>query len=372
MRIGHNLLFMIPGVVGGTQTYALSLIRALAAADERNEYVVYVNRESAGIDITDAPNFRIVQCDVRASSRPKRYAYEQGVLPVKVRRDRIDVLHSMGYVGPLFSPCPHVVTVHDLIYEGYREFMDVRRRRWLRFFVRRSVERATEVVTVSESAKREIVDDIGVDASKVTVVHGAGRDTTNALARSPLEVITRSCIRQPYVAAFGSMNPGKNIGRLVEAFAASRHRDVTLVVIGHLSPLSGLDADLDRLGLRGRVVTTGFVPDDDVLPLIAGASAFAYPSVYEGFGLPVLDAQEMGVPVICSHAASLPEVAGDGALFFDPYNVGEITAILERVLDDAELRNDLIARGTANVARFSWSRAADETLQVYARAVARA
>ena len=230
----------------------------------------------------------------------------------------------MGYVGPLFSPCPHVVTVHDLIYEGYREHMEVRRRRWLRFFVRRSVKRATEVITVSESAKREIIDDIDVDASKVTVVHGAARDLSSAAARDFGEVIRATCIRQPYVVAFGSMNPGKNIGRLVEGFAASTHRDVTLVIIGHTSSLPRLDSTVDSLGLRGRVVTTGYVPDDDVLPLLAGATAFAYPSVYEGFGLPVLDAQTLGVPVICSQAASLPEVAGDGALFFDPYNVDEI------------------------------------------------
>lgn len=362
---------MIPGVVGGTQTYATSLIRALAASDQTNDYVVYVNRESADLELVDAPNFEIVRCNVRATSRPARYAYEQGVLPLRLRRDRIDVVHSMGYVGPLLSPCPQVVTVHDLIYVGFQDHMGDRRRRMLRLFVRATVRRAAEVITVSENSKNEIVADMHVDPARVTVIHEAGRETRERATGSidSAGVIARYGLRPPYIAAFGSLNPGKNIARLVDAFGASAHTDTQLVLIGHLD--ADVRAQTDRSGTAQRVVTTGYVPDADVLPLIGGAAVFAFPSVYEGFGLPVLDAQTMGVPVVCSGVASLPEVAGDGAVFFDPHSVDAITNALDRVLDDAGLRQRLVENGRNNAARFSWSRAAAETLRTYERVVAR-
>ncbi|MEO7557028.1 MAG: glycosyltransferase family 1 protein [Acidimicrobiales bacterium] len=373
MRIGLNLLYLIPDVVGGTQTYATSLLHALTEIDHDNEYVAFTNREARRLDLGSAINLRVVPCPVPATRRSVRYAYEQLVLPVQARRFDLDVLHSLGYVGPLLAPCPHLVTVHDLIYEGFKESMSAGRQRALRFFVRASARRADRVITVSASSRAAIIGAIDVDPSKVEVIYEAGRSLGGppdvAAERTVLQTYG---IRGPYVAAFGSPSPSKNLPRLVEAFAiAAVDADTVLVLIGHVAETDELRRAISRLGLTDRVVLTGYVPDGHVVPLLRGASLFAFPSLYEGFGLPVLDAQGLGVPVVCSASASLPEVAGPGALFFDPRSVESIAAALRRGLTDEGLRRRLVAAGTANVARFSWTKAARETLAVYEAAAGR-
>jgi glycosyltransferase involved in cell wall biosynthesis len=366
LRIGLNLLYLVPGVVGGTETYARSLVGALAGLDGEEDYRLYVNEETADAGLFDGLDVEVVPCAVRAASRPARYAYEQLRLPRRLRRDDIDLLHSLGYVGPLVLPCPHVVTIHDLIYVGFRDHMSARRRHALRLFVRATARRAARVITVSESSRRELMDDIGLDRARVTVIHEASRDVDPASLPADPTVVERYGLADRYIVAFSSLSPSKNIASLVDAYAEIASEVVeSLVLIGHLPPDSGVRAQIDALGLGNRVTVTGWVPDDDVLPLIGRAALFAFPSLYEGFGLPVLDAQAMGVPVVCSSAASLPEVAGSGALFVDPRSVSDMADGLRRVLADDELRSELVIKGRANVDRFSWHQAAVETQAVY-------
>lgn len=370
MRIGLNLLYLLPGIVGGSQTYAVSLIRALAALDTENEYFLYLNRDSEDLEITAAINFRRVICPVQAVRREARYAYEQLRLPGALRRDRIDLLHSLGYVGPLAQPCPQVVSILDLIYRGHQAMMTSRKQKALEFFVKQSARRASQVITISENSKREIAEDVGISPNKITVTYLAGRPP--AAPSTPQErapVLARYGINTPYVLAFSSANPVKNIPRLMEAFAdACAGLPHQLVLLGHAP--SGMDfaAEAAQRNLAGRVVVTGYVPDADIAPLLQGASVFGFPSLYEGFGLPVLDAQQAGVPVICSTAASLPEVAGDGAVLFDPQSVTQMRDALRACLTDDALRESLTARGYANAVRFSWEKTARQTLEVYAKA----
>ena len=372
MRIGLNLLYLLPGVVGGTQTYAVSLIGALAALDTQNEYVLYLNRESEDLDITLATNFRRVVCPVQAASREARYAFEQLRLPALVRQDRISLLHSLGYVGPLLTPCPHVVSIMDLIYRGHQVMMTSRKQKALEFFVKQSARRAGHILTISENSKREIVADIGVRPDQVTVTYLAGRPVVPTTPPQRTQVLARYGITAPYVTAFSSPNPIKNISRLLEAFAeAGAGLPHQLVLVGHAPHGTDFAAEAAQRRLAGRVVVTGYVPDADLTPLLQGAALFAFPSLYEGFGLPVLDAQQEGVPVICSTAASLPEVAGDGAVLFDPLSVPQMRDALRAGLTDLPLRDSLAARGRANAAKFSWDKTARQTLDVY-RQTARA
>ncbi len=370
MRIGLNLLYLLPGIVGGTQTYAVSLIQALAALDTQNDYVLYLNRESEALEITAAANFRRVVCPVQAAGREARYTFEQLRLPLLLRQDRVNLLHSLGYVGPLFPPCRSVVTIHDLIYRGHQTMMTSRKRKALEFFVKHTARRASQIITISENSKREIAEDIKISSDKITVTFLAARPA--AAPSTPQErapVLSRYGITGPYVLAFSSANPVKNIPRLMEAFAdACADLPYQLVLLGHAPHGANFAAEAERLGLSGRVVVTGYVPDADIAPLLHGASLFAFPSLYEGFGLPVLDAQQAGVPVICSHAASLPEVAGDGAVFFDPLSVHEMGDALRACLSDSALRENLVRLGHANAARFSWEKTARQTLDVYRQA----
>lgn len=362
MRVAINLLYLIPGVVGGTETYAAGLLAAFAAARGDHEFVLFTNREAAE-RFPDLPeNFRQVVCGVDATNRASRYAYEQGVLPTRVAAARPDVLHSLGYVGPLRAPCPHVVSIPDLNFVGHGAAMPGFKRRVLGAFVRMTAARADHIITISEFSRGQIAARFGLDAaSRITVTHLAGRPAPEGPADPAL--LAHYGAKPPYVVAFASQSPHKNIPRLLEAFAmASAGIEHTLVLIGHL-PTGGLAPPASARS--GRVVYTGYVPDAHVMPLLAGADAFVFPSSYEGFGLPLLDAQACGVPVACSSAGSLPEVAGDGALVFDPTSVTAIAAAIRTLATDERARAALRARGRANVVRFSWSATAERTFSVY-------
>lgn len=365
MLIALNLLYLIPGVVGGTETYARALIHALAEEDKDNEYAVFLSREAADIDVTPGPNFRRIVCPVVAMRRAVRYTWEQGVLPLRLLREKPDLVHSLGYVGPLAARCPQVVTVHDVNYLGHKGRRTAIGRRAFQFFVERTVKRADRVITISEFSRSEIVKHMRVSPDKVTVVHLAGREPADEpLSDSPPSEVVRS-IGRPYVMAFSSLSAHKNIPRLVSAFARiSSAVPHSLVLVGHPPEKSAVRTEL-QAALGDRVLFTGYLPDSDVEALMHGASLFASPSLYEGFGLPILDAHDAGVPVACSSAGALPEVAGEGAILFDPLSVDDIATALKRSLLDMDLRHSLVAAGYDNARQFSWGRTARETLDVY-------
>ena len=369
MLIALNLLYLIPGVVGGTETYATSLIHALAKADTDNEYVVFVNKGAADLDITPGDNFRRVVCPFIALRRIVRYSWEQGVLPLQLRRERADVVHSLGYVAPLAAHGPHVVSVHDLNYLGHQGRRTAAGRRAFRFFVEASVRRAAHVITISEFSRTEIVKNLSVDEDKISVIHLAGRDDADTGTTARAGPSAAGAMAAPYIMAFGSLSAHKNLARLVAAF--DKISDVvahSLVLVGHLPENPVFRAELERGG-SDRVKFTGYLPEEEVQALIRSASLFAFPSLYEGFGMPILDAQHAGVPVACSAAAALPEVAGEGACLFDPYSVDAIADALKVCLLDMDLRRDLVDKGYRNAARFSWDKTARETLAVYSAVV---
>lgn len=366
MLIALNLLYLIPGVVGGTETYARSLITALARQDSENEYAVFLSKEAADLDITPAPNFRRVVCPVMAMQRAARYSWEQAVLPLQLLRENPALVHSLGYVSPLAARGPQVVTVHDVNYLGHKGRRTAVGRRAFRFFVERTVKRADKVITVSEFSRGEIVRHMHVPKEKVTVIHSAGREVSDSRANgdAPSEIL-RS-IRRPYIMAFSSLSAHKNINRLISAFASiSSSVPHSLVLVGHLPEKSAVRAEIASTGDE-RIQFTGYLPDADVETLMESASLFAFPSMYEGFGLPILDAQNAGVPVACSSAGALPEVAGKGAVMFDPESLDDMAQALKRCLLDMDLRLTLVAEGYENARQFSWDRTARETLDVYA------
>jgi glycosyltransferase involved in cell wall biosynthesis len=358
VRVGLDLLYLLPGRVGGTETYARELVSALTAAAPGDRFVAFVNRESRGWDLGDRANLEVVHCEVRASSRARRYAFEQLRLPSLLARSGVDLVHSLGYVGPLRPPCPHVVTVHDLIYRGFAPHLATGRRLVLRTFVRATARRADRVITDSANSAAELVADIGLLEREVVVVPLAARTDLVPAGRDPR-------VPTPYVLALSSASPSKNLPRLVEAMLRSgafgRHH---LVIAGNL-PDDGSVQRAAGAAPRGRVHLVGYVPDDELADLLAGADLFAFPSTYEGFGMPVLDAQRLGVPVVCSDAASLPEVAGDGAVLVTPTSVPAMAAGLRAVLEDPARRAELVALGRRNAARFSWEDTAARTLAVY-------
>ncbi|MGI4789017.1 MAG: glycosyltransferase family 4 protein [Janthinobacterium lividum] len=371
LHIGLNLLFIIPGQNGGTQVYSESLVKSLAALDQENMYTVFVSEEGAAMDLPEQSNFQKVVCPVHAVRREVRYAYEQIVFPRLVDRGGFDLLHSLGYVCPLHSPCPSVVTIHDLNYLTPWHGMSRSKRLFLGWFVGQSARHADRVLTVSQFSKEEIHRHLRVPESKITVTLEGPRTPTPLANDQWKDIAVRYGIRGSYLLAFGSITGNKNIACLLRAFA-SIHTQVphTLLLVGHMTPGSELQAGIEGLGIADRINITGYVPDDHIMPLLKHADLFVFPSLYEGFGLPILEAQKAGVAVACSAASSLPEVAGDGAAFFDPASADEMARVMRKCLLDSAKRSALIEKGQANVARFSWKRTATETLACYRQVVA--
>lgn len=382
LRVGLNLLYLLPGIVGGTETYAAGLVRGLAEVDDGVEYVVFLNRESADWPLPDIPAFQRVVCPVRASSRAWRLLYEQFRLPALARRHNLDVLHSLGYVAPVLGRCPGVVTIHDMNTKGHGRSMPLFKRLTLALLVRLSAQAARQVITVSEFSRREIHRHLGLPLKRIHVVHEAPLplEWENPSAsihqeESPLSTFGASPLHPspqsdtPYILAFASQSPHKNIPRLIEAFAriapSVPHH---LVLAGHLPGDGAVDQAIHRWDIAHRVRPTGYLPRPEVERLLSGAALFVFPSLYEGFGLPVLEAQAAETPVACARRGALPEVAGEGAVFFDPENVLDMAATLAHALTDEDLRANLIALGRLNLERFSWIEAARRTLNLYARA----
>ncbi len=367
MRIGINLLYLIPGVVGGTETYASGLLHGLAQIDHENDFVIFVNREGSEWPIPHAPNFSRIICPVSASSRLSRYHYEQLKFPKLLVDHRIDLIHSLGYVGPLFNHCASVVTIPDLNFISQKHTMSWIRRLVLRYFSTRSTRRADHVIAISFFSRNEILKALKLPPNITSVTHLGPikrNDTHSPDDSGDIGHIWGIC--KPYIAAFGGSAPHKNISSLIHSFSLLkdefRH---TLVLIGHIP--SNVDLSAESLGkdLRSRIIATGYIKKDHIIPLLSNAELFVLPSLYEGFGLPLLEAQQSNVAIVSSNAGSLPEVGGDGALYFDPTSIEDMSKSMRACLSDPDLRSSLILKGQNNLKRFSWEKTASESLAIY-------
>jgi glycosyltransferase involved in cell wall biosynthesis len=365
MRIGLNLLYLLPGIVGGTETYAVGLLGALARIDQENEYVIFLNRESEAWWLPAAPNVRRVVCPVWATNRLGRYVFEQLRLPALLRAYQVDLLHSLGYVAPLWPGCRSVVTVPDLNYQAFGGSMPLHKRLALSFFVGQSVQRSDHLITLSTYVRQEIISAFGLTAERITVTSLAPRPRTppNQAPHGTADLLADLGISLPFMVAFSSRTPNKNIPRLLQAFALGRQEHALphqLVLVGHPPD------ERAATRMQGSMVCfAGFLPDESVQAILSCAALLVFPSIYEGFGLPILEAMAAGVPVACSARAALPEVAGEAALYFDPLSVEDMAGQISRLALDQSLQALLRQRGWDNLARFSWEAAAQQTLRAY-------
>ena len=357
----------------GNETYTLNLIRALQALDGVNDYLLLTDDPARlGRYVEEAGRFRFAR--VSPATSMIRIPWS---MPRLARQWGADVLH-VTYNAPPLAPCPTVVSVHDISYTLYPDAFSQRDRLILSTLVPLSMRYAHAVVTLTEASKATILARYPMPAHKIYVTH---------LAASPLfhrvddpaaldAARGRYGITRPFILAVGNLQPRKNLPRLVEAFArlvGAGQRGYQLVLAGKAQwQESEVYASVQRHGLGDDVVFTGYVPDDDLVRLYNAASVFVYPSLYEGFGLPPLEAMACEAPVVASNAAAIAEVVGDAGLLVPPTDVDALADALGRVLADPALRADLIERGRRRVARFSWRKLAVETLAVYLAAARRA
>ncbi len=352
-RIGVNALYLLPGIVGGTEVYLRQLLAALAEIDAANQYFVLTNRETGSGLVPRRPNFHCVPQGVRATSRPHRILWEQTLLPGRVSRLKLDVLLNPGYTGPLLCPCPTVTVFHDLQHLRHPENFSRFERLALRSLLWGSAHRSQRLIAVSEVTAADLVASYGVPQTKVSVIRHGVDLVLFSLDRSRTE---------RFILCVSALRPNKNLERLIRAFAGSG-LDHELLLVGPSGSCEGaLRSRVAALNLQSRVKITGWVSSDELLRLYRGAHAVVYPSLFEGFGLPVLEAMAAGIPVACSDIAPLRELAGDVALLFDPHNEDAMAAALRRICEDTELRSRISAAGPARARLYTWRRAAEQTL----------
>jgi glycosyltransferase involved in cell wall biosynthesis len=373
-HIGLNLIFLVPGETGGMEVYARELIPALLAAAPDMRFTAFVNREAAAAG--GAPWGELlpaVTVPVNARSRAQWVLGEQTMLPRLAARERVELVHSLASTAPFWGGFRRVVTVHDLIYARFPEAHSGLREQGMKVLVPWAARRSRRVIADSQSTRADLIELLGIRAESIDVVPlGLGsvrRGTT------PAEAETRARFElgdRRVVLSLSAKRPHKNLGTLIAALAEIPADARPLLVLPGY-PTWHEQELRERAALAGvaeDVRFLGWLSDAEIEGLWAVTDAFVFPSLYEGFGLPVLEAMARGVPVACSDASSLPEVAGDAAVLFDPHDRSAIARALERLLGDPNEAERLRSAGRRRARLFSWERTARLTLESYARALA--
>ncbi|MCX7839332.1 MAG: glycosyltransferase family 4 protein [Anaerolineae bacterium] len=349
----------------GISWYIHHLIQHLEPAPDL-QYTVFLSESRA----------RFSQCTLARSRLPThqpivRIWWEQFIQPIELQRARIDLLHALAFAGPLAISIPWIVTIYDLSFMRYPDSFNPLNRIYLTWAVRHAAHHADYLIAISESTKRDLVELVGARPERVRVIY-CGKDDAFAppTDRAALEAWRAARgVPDKIILFVGTIEPRKNIVRLLRAFARAKraaHLPHRLVLIGARGwKYAEVDRTLAQENLANDVLFVGYVPQDELPRWYQAADVFVYPSLYEGFGMPPLDAMASGTPVITSNAASLPEVVGDAALQVSPTDEDALADAIIRVLTDPALREQMIARGLAQAARFAWTRAAHETMALY-------
>ncbi len=356
----------------GIGRYARELIRALARLYHANRYVLFVPRDARSdlLQFDWPPNFSIRRAPLTERYLAALWQRARAPLPIELWIGAVDVLYSPDFLLPPTRARRKIVTVHDLSYVRVPECFPAPLLNYLNRAVPPSVARADLLLADAVSTQRDLADVYHVPLAKIKVLYSGVdarfRPEVSAKSAARVRALTKG---KPYLLSVSTIQPRKNYARLIQAFARLTSNlefpsNLQLVICGSRGWMfDDVFQTAEQLGLRERVVFPDFVVDDDLPALYAGALLFVYPSLYEGFGLPVAEAMACGAPVVSSNASSLPEVAGDAALYFEPRDIDGMADAMRRALTDDARRADLRARGFAQARKFSWEKAAGELLE---------
>lgn len=349
----------------GTEQYSWEIIRAMLALDKTNSYRLYAPKLPSS-DFGDFPNaeWKII---------PAQRLWSQLALASELRKNTPDVLFVPSHVVPVLSHLPTVVTIHGLEFLHFAQAYGRRERAYLKFSTATSISKAKKVIVPSQQTKKDIVKYYKTPIDKITVISESYNkqlyNVTSAVGPSASLGIKDRPVPEPYIFSLGRLEDRKNQALLIDAFQLLRKEkgDVKLVLAG--KPGYGyekIQAKIDALpaAIRDSVILPGFISDDETARYYRFAAAFAFPSLYEGFGIPILEAFGSGTPVVASNASSLPEVAGDAAVLLPPDNALSWAAAFSRIIHQPNYADELKAKGLKRVSEFSWAAAAAETLKV--------
>lgn len=322
------------------------------------------------------PRARFANCALTRSRLPTdkpivRIFWEQIIQPIELRRAQIDLLHALAFAGPKITSIPWIATIYDLSFMRYPDSFHPLNRIYLTWAVRHAVQRAQHLIAISESTRRDLIDLFGAAPERVSVIY-CGKDAAfvPATDRAALDAWrAQRGVPEKMILFVGTLEPRKNVARLIRAFARAKRAarlPHKLALIGARGwKYAAVDETIARENIADDVIFVGYVPQDELPRWYQAADLFVYPSLYEGFGMPPLDALASGTPVVTSNAASLPEVGGDAAIQIAPEDMDALTDAIVRALTDQDLRAQMIARGLAHAAHFSWERTGRATTALY-------
>ncbi len=363
MKIGIDVHSIGSGK-GGNETYYRELVSGLRGLDGNHEFYLY--------HIGSAPT-QVMELDSRFAFRRLRPASPALriplTLPWRMRREKLDIFHAQ-YIVPPFSIGKTVVSIFDLAHERYPNFFHPWEAKRSQVLVRWSANRADHIVTVSHFSARDLVEIYGVKPEKITVTHLAAAENFRPMDRCSCKqfLAEKYGLTDSFILYTGRLQARKNLVRLVEAFGQLKKRGVSekLLLVGKPDwQATQIVQAVERLGLKSEVKFLGYVPQNDLATFFNGASLFVYPSIFEGFGLPVVESMACGTPTITSFGSSLEEIAGDAAILVDPLSISSIVDAMAKVLASTSVREQLARKGLARSAQFSYRTAAEQTLRVY-------
>jgi len=369
--------FGIVNETTGVGQYSLQLLSALSEIDSRNEYHICLQKKLNDnhpiFNRGNKQNIFFIKDDVSAIGPKKQFYYYK---LLRRNRFKFDLFHSLNSELPLFSNIKGIVTFHDLKYIKYPYFLNkfsTIKSKYLKYTMKKGAEKASKIIAVSRSTKKDIIHLLGIEKDKITVIYEAsnlGMYSRKNDGISNNDILKKYSIQKPYFLYVGEKRPHKNLEGLIKAFAIFKEkydsRNSSLVIVG--KRYSGYKEYITRaknLGVVKNIIFTGFIFDEHLKALYSEAEILLLVSFYEGFGIPILEAMECGTPVITSNVSSMPEVAGNAAILVDPNNVQEIVEKMNNIVKSKTLRKQLIESGLKRVKQFSWERTASQTLKVF-------
>lgn len=363
MRIGINLIQYT--AFHGVESYTKSLLQELFAINKEDEFVLFTNQNSSKIFDFKASNVRVVEKRFKRLSRIGLICYQQIPLLFKLKKEKIDILYCPSIASPMLYR-NKVVTIHDCAAARFNEESDLISRIYLSVAYFSATYFSKKIVTVSDFSKRELVDIYHIPASHIAIVSAATAQLPAVTDSFIGTVRDKFKIDKPYFLYMGNIYPRKNLAGMLGAFAVflKKNPGFYLVLAGRINDPDFIGKNTGHLSVQGSVIQTGFVSEEEKVALYKGAAGHVFPSLYEGFGLSVLEANATGVPVITSNLPPMTEVGGVAALYVDPHDTGAIAKAMEDVISDTVLREKLIAKGYENVKRFSWKRSAALLLRI--------
>lgn len=367
MKIAINTRFLLPGRLEGIGRYTYEVCRRLVEEHPEHEYLFLFDRP---YDDRFVFSERVKPLSIAPPARHPFlwYAWFEWALPRVLRREQADVFFSPDGYASLRARTPTVLTIHDLAFEHYPEQVPYLVRQYYQYYTPRFCARAQRLLTVSSFTAQDIAQRYGLDAAKIAVCGNGGRAGFQPLAEAgKQQARQRYSQGLPYFLYLGAIHPRKNVHRLIAAFTrfkASSGSNAQLLIGGRMAWQSGpVEQAYEQSAAKSSIQFLGFVPDEDLPSLLGGALAFVYPSLFEGFGLPILEAMQAEVPVITSNTSSMPEVAGPAALLVEPSDEAALASAMQRMAGEPQLRSRLVALGREQRQRFSWERCTEVVYQ---------